>query len=55
MLLTNVKAPGPLVYDYGKFDCTQHVGWGILLHTISYNLSDTLWQAHYPPAKNIKT
>ena len=22
-------------YDFGKFDCTQHVGWGVLLHTIS--------------------
>ena len=21
-------------YDFGKFDCTQHVVWGILLHTI---------------------
>ena len=28
-------------YDFGKFDCTQHVDWGILLHTISYNFSDT--------------
>ena len=28
-------------YDLGKFDCTQHVDWGILLHTISYNFSDT--------------
>ena len=28
-------------YDFGKFDCTQHVDWGIVLHTISYNFSDT--------------
>ena len=28
-------------YDFGKFDCTQHVDLGILLHTISYNFSDT--------------
>ena len=28
-------------YDFGKFDCTQYVGWGLLLHTISYNFTDT--------------
>ena len=28
-------------YDFGKFDRTQHVDWGILLHSISYNFSDT--------------
>ena len=27
--------------DFGKFDCTQHVDWGILLHTSIYNFSDT--------------
>ena len=28
-------------YDFGKFDCTQNVDCRILLHTISYNFSDT--------------
>ena len=27
-------------YDFCKFDCTQHVDWGILLHTISYHFSE---------------
>ena len=30
------------VFDaFGKFGCTLHVDWGILLHTISYNFGDT--------------
>ena len=33
--------PTLFFYDFGNFDCTQHVDWGILLHTISYNFSDT--------------
>ena len=26
---------------YMKFDCTQHVDWGILLYSNNYNFSDT--------------
>ena len=33
--------PTLFLYDFNKFDCTQQVDWGILLHTISYNFSDT--------------
>ena len=33
--------PTLVFYGFGKFDCTKHVGWEILLHTISYNFSDT--------------
>ena len=37
-----VVIPSYIIFDdFGKFDCTQHVDWGILLLTIIYNFSDT--------------
>ena len=38
-------------YDFCKFDCTQHVEWGILLPTISYHFSEIKWQTHFTPVK----